>query len=78
MPGIAQGSKDSQKRIRQTKKSFSKNSYVPKEIRRECNSKHKQHMHPSSPAISPFLLVTITLIINGTEQKIYSSDNLYR
>lgn len=34
-------------------------------------------MHPSSPAVSPFLLVTITLI-KSTEHKIYSSDNFYR
>lgn len=39
---------------------------------------HKGHGHPSSPAISPFLLVTITLIIKSTEHKIYFSDNFYR
>lgn len=39
---------------------------------------HKGRGHPSSPAISPFLLVTITWIIKSTEHKIYFSDNFYR
>lgn len=52
---------------------------MPKEIRQESVAQdHKARGHPSSPAISPFLLVTITLVIKSTEDKIYFSDNFYR